>query len=369
MFADRPGTARTVRTWRAMTRDGGLPLGVPVVAADLAGRAARAAARLSGRPYRVDEDAALAHVLLPLVLGDDPAAADPRPVAGGGWVHVDVLAEDRELLGVLAAEAGDAEDLAVRAQECRLPVTPYRSPAASWAAPPEPSSPAAVPPVDPGAVRVLDLTAMWAGPLATAQLAAWGARVTTLEPPFRRDGLRGSPGQFAALDAGKRRVPWDLRASADRRRFEHAVGEADVLVESFSSRVMGNLGYTPGVLHRLNPGLVVVGLRAFPSGAPEAAWVAFGRGVHAASGLGVVDGRPAPAQLAYPDALAGLLTFALVLEAIAAGAPATIEVSLAAALAPLLATAGRPLAPADPALVDRLRAATDGRPGGVIVPA
>jgi len=171
------------------------------------------------------------------------------------------------------------------------------------------------------------------------------------------------------LDTGKRRVPWDLRAPADRTRFEHAVLEADVLVESFSSRVMANLGYPPETLHRLNPRLVVVGLRAFPSGTPEAAWVAFGRGVHAASGLGVVDGRPAPAQLAYPDALAGLLTFALVLEAIAAGAPAAIEVSLAAALAPLLATAGRPLAPADPAVVERLRAATDGRPGGVIAPA
>ena len=68
-----------------MTYDGGLPIGVPVVAADLAGRAARAAARLTGRPYRVDADAVLAHVLLPLVVGDDqvPAVARPSPVAAG----------------------------------------------------------------------------------------------------------------------------------------------------------------------------------------------------------------------------------------------------------------------------------------------
>ena len=124
---------------------------------------------------------------------------------------------------------------------------------------------------------------------------------------------------------------------------------------------MANLGYPPEALRRINPRLVVVGVRAFPSGSPEGAWVAFGRGVHAASGLGVVGGRPAPAQLAYPDALAGLLAFGVVLDAIAAGSPATIEVSLAAAVAPLLPTAGRPLAPADP---DDRRAAPrrDGRP-------
>ena len=57
--------------------------------------------------------------------------------------------------------------------------------------------------VDPHDVTVLDLTAMWAGPLATMQLAAWGAEVVTVEPPFRRDGLRGSPAQFAVLDAGQ----------------------------------------------------------------------------------------------------------------------------------------------------------------------
>jgi crotonobetainyl-CoA:carnitine CoA-transferase CaiB-like acyl-CoA transferase len=291
----------------------------------------------------------------------------PRPVDGGGWAHVDVVPDDRQLLELLARDATDAEDLAARAQECRLPVTPYRSGPAAWSwAPPVVARSREL---DPGDVRVLDLTAMWAGPLATAQLAAWGASVTTVEPPFRPDGLRRSPRQFAALDVGKRRVSWDLRVPVDRARFEDAVGAADVLVESFSSRVMANLGYPREVLHRINPGVALVSVRAFPPSSAEASWVAFGRGVHAASGLGIVEGRPAPAQLAYPDALAGLLTFGAVLDAIAGEPPATIEVSLAAAVAPLLPTAGRPLAAADPATVDRLRVATGGRPGGVIVAA
>ena len=58
---------------------------------------------------------------------------------------------------------------------------------------------------------MLDLTAMWAGPLCTLLLAEWGASVTTVEPAVRPDGLRGSPAQFAVLDRGKRRVDLDLR--------------------------------------------------------------------------------------------------------------------------------------------------------------
>ena len=102
-------------------------------------------------------------------------------------------------------------------------------------------------------MAVLDLTTMWAGPLCTHLLAEWGAQVTTVEPAIRPDGLRGSPGQFAAFAQGKRRVPWDLREREDRLAFEEAVRQADVLVESFSDRVLPNLGYPTDELWRLNP--------------------------------------------------------------------------------------------------------------------
>src|SRR5829696_2146315 len=256
-----------------MASQGAMPHGTGALAMDLATRAADAATRVTGRAHRVDADAVLGHLLLPLVTGDDPTSREPRPVAGRGWVHSDVIADDEELLELLAADAGDAEDLAARAQECGLPVTPYRADAAPWRAGPAPQP--ATRHVEREDVTVVDLTAMWAGPLATAQLAAWGARVTTIEPPFRRDGLRAVPDQFAALDGGKRRVPWDLRVAADRTRFEDAVTSADVVVESFSPRVMSNLGYPPEALLRINPRLTVLSLRAFPGTGPEATWVAF----------------------------------------------------------------------------------------------
>jgi hypothetical protein len=347
--------------------DAGIPVGTARLALQLAERAAAAAGALTGHAYRIDPLAVLAHVLLPLVVGDAPTVPAPRPVTGGGWVHADVLAEDEDLLALLAAEGGDAEALATASQACRLPVTPYRSGAAAWEVPP--TGPAAVRRLEPGAVSVLDLTAMWAGPLATMLLGAWGADVVTVEPPVRPDGLRGSPAQFAILDRAKRRRPWDLRAGADRAAFDDAVRAADVLVESFSSRVLGNLGYDRTALRRLNPELVVVAVRAFPSTGPDATWVAYGRGVHAAGGLGMVEGVPQPALLAYPDPLAGLAAFGAVLDALGTGGPVDVEVSLAASIAPLLATAGEPLGELDASAIVELRAGTGGRPGPVIVAA
>src|SRR6185312_12124824 len=106
---------------------------------------------------------------------------------------------------------------------------------------------------DPVTVRVLDLTAMWAGPLCTRLLAEWGATVTTIEPAVRPDGLRGSPAQFAVLDRGKRRVDLDMRRGTDRAAFEQLVAESDLLVESFSRRVLPNLGYAD--LRSINPAI------------------------------------------------------------------------------------------------------------------
>lgn len=345
--------------------DVGMPSGTAQLALDLAARAAAAAAALTGSSYVVDRAAVLGHLLLPLVVGDGAASADPRAAADGGWVHADVLPEDEELFGILAGEGGDAAALAARCQECRLPVTPYRAGPATWRS----SSPLLEPTrrVDAAAVRVLDLSTMWAGPLATMLLGAWGARVTTVEPALRMDGLRGSPAQFGVLAAGKQRVSWDLRVAVDRRRFEQEVAAADVLVESFSHRVMPNLGYADRELRRLNPRLTIVALRAFPRSSDEAPWIAYGRGVHVASGLGMVDGEPCPARLAYPDPLAGLQAFGAVLIALGSGRGHSIEVSLGAALAPLLPTAGQPLGVLDAAALAALRIATNGRPGPVIV--
>lgn len=368
MIADVGVSARTVHAVDDGRFDIGMPPGTTALALSYARRAADAASRLTGSAWSVSETAVLAHLLLPMFVGDVPTPRPPRPAPAGGWVHADLIPDDEALFATLAADApgADAERLAALAQECRLPVTPYRAAPPPWTAPIAPS-PVAARTIAARDVTVVDLTAMWAGPLCTAQLAAWGADVLTVEPPARPDGLRGSPAQFAALDRGKRRVLWDLRHAPDREAFEAAVRTADVLVESFSARVLPNLGYDTDTLARLNPRLTVVHVRAFPAASAESAWVAYGRGVHAASGLGVVGGAPAPALLAYPDPLAGLLAFARILEALADPGAAEVEVSLAEAIAPLLRGAGRPLGAPDADAVAWLRrTARTALPGPVL---
>jgi CoA-transferase family III len=340
-----------------------MPRGTAALALALAERAAGAAAAVTGTVYRVDRRAVLGHLLLPLVVGDAADPAAPRPAPGGGAVHADVLADDEDLLGLLAGgpPPPDAEELARRAQECRLPVTPYRRLCAT--ARQLDAGAQTTRALEPGAVTVVDMTAMWAGPLCTRLLADWGARVVTIEPAVRRDGLRRSAKQFAVLDRGKQRVAWDLRERADRASFETAVGAANVLVESFSRRVLPNLGYSAEALRRLNPRLTVVAIRAFPPGSAEASWVAYGRGVHAASGLGVVDGTPTPSLLAYPDPLAAIAAFGTVLGALGGPGGTVEEVTLAGAIAPLLATAGQPLGDVDVDAIGSLPV-----PGPILVP-
>lgn len=287
----------------------------------------------------------VACLLLPrLLVPAWPGPSAPIPV-GRGAVHADVADDDREVFDqLMATMAGaDAEDVARAAQEWRLPVTPYRAPSPSPSAPGHTAGP---PPRRRGrrrrgvaGVRVLDLSALWAGPLCTALLAAHGAEVTKVDPSCRPDGFGATPALYRALNAGKEIVDLDLRRPADRAEFEALVRRSDVLVASFSRRVLPNLGYDRDQLRRLNPGLRTLSITAFPGDAAERDWVAYGGGVHAASGLGLVDGRPRPAPVSYPDPLTGLAAFARVLDLLAQDAPGDAEVALAEVIAPLLAPA------------------------------
>lgn len=196
---------------------------------------------------------------------------------------------------------------------------------------------------------VVDLTALWAGPLATALLADLGAEVVKVEPSVRLDGIARHPAFYDHLNAAKQVVDLDLREEPGRRRFEALLDRADLVVDSFSRRVMPNFGYGRPALAARWPRLAALSITAFPASAAEADWIAYGPGVHAAMGLG--DRGPGrafePAPVAYPDALAGLAAFASAAELLARGpaAPANSEVSLAASVAPLTR-----LAAANPAL-------------------
>jgi hypothetical protein len=341
----------------------GLPAGVVEQALALALAAAAVDGALRDRSVDVSAPGVLAQLYLPAVMaasyGAPPARHCPEPLpVGAGAVQADLGAEGaaesfKTLLGSLSPEEReDPERLAAAAQLWRLPVLPYRSGgrgvrgevtvAARASGPGGEARPADPPARDPvgdrrdepaGAPRegapaadrrgILDLTAMWAGPLASWLLAAGGDRVWKVEPQVRLDGMRALDGRgihppgvdaesgeasamFNALNRGKRRLDLDLREPEARRELLDRAADCDLVLENFSPRVLGNLRIGYEVLAGASPGITVISLPALPPGTAESDWVAYGAGVHAIGGLGETDaGFRAPA-FAYPDVLAGL---------------------------------------------------------------
>lgn len=107
-------------------------------------------------------------------------------------------------------------------------------------------------------VKVLDLTRIIAGPVATRLLAAFGAEVLRLDPPGWDE-----PSLAAEVTLGKRCARLDLRAQADRQRFERLLGEADILVHGYRADALERLGLGAERRRQLNPGLIDISLNAY----------------------------------------------------------------------------------------------------------
>ena len=125
-------------------------------------------------------------------------------------------------------------------------------------------------------LRVLDLTAFWAGPAGTHTLAALGADVVKVEGLQRPDGMRFSGTRpatedlwwetghlFQASNSGKRGVTLELSRPEARELALRLVAGADLVMENFSPRVLGNLGLEYDDLRAANPRVVVVRMPAF----------------------------------------------------------------------------------------------------------
>ena len=175
-------------------------------------------------------------------------------------------------------------------------------------------------------IKVLDLTAMLAGPYATMLLADLGADVVKVEPPdgdntravgpFRDgDTPEGLAGYFQSINRGKKSVVLNLRAEQDKATFLRLVAAADVVVENYSAGVMGRLGLNYEVLAEINPRLVYGTLRGFGdprSGeSPYTNWPAFDVVAQAMGGFlgitGTTDGTPIKSGPGVGDIFPGTL--------------------------------------------------------------
>lgn len=273
------------------------------------------------------------------------------------WLETQKAAEIVELLQAIRVPAGPVsslgevladEHLAARGfwrqvdVETAGPATTVRVPGPPFRSTERPPSPE-VPPQRPGAdrtvvqgpltgLRVLDLTRVWAGPLAARVLADLGADVIMVEAPWARGpstvdrssvlATRYYPdndpgpqhwnrnGFLNKYGLNKRGIALDLSFPEGVETFEALVAVSDVVIENYSPRVMPQLGLDEDRLHQLNPRLVYVTMPGYGRSGPSVDRVAYGPMIDSHAGLSVLQGYPddlaRKGGVAWPDPLAGL---------------------------------------------------------------
>ena len=128
-------------------------------------------------------------------------------------------------------------------------------------------------------IRVLDLTSVVSGPLATMFLADQGAEVIKIEPlggditRRSRQSISAS-GEFSALfvssNRGKRSLALDLKRPEAAKIMHKLIARADVLVQNFRPGTMERLGFGEPALRELNPRLIYVSISGVGESGPYA---------------------------------------------------------------------------------------------------
>jgi crotonobetainyl-CoA:carnitine CoA-transferase CaiB-like acyl-CoA transferase len=155
-------------------------------------------------------------------------------------------------------------------------------------------------------LRVVDLTAWWAGPAAAHLLATFGADVVHVESPERPDGMRMIGGPMAAhfsqwweasphflhSNTNKRGVTLDLARPEGLELFERLVAWGDAVIENFTPRVLENFGLSWEWVQRVNPEAVLLRMPAYGLDGPWRDRPGFAQNIEQFSGLAWVTGHP-----------------------------------------------------------------------------
>ena len=183
-------------------------------------------------------------------------------------------------------------------------------------------------------LRVLDLSQVYAGPICSAILCYLGAEVIKIESTVRMDAVRNilvadndgrddywnRAASFIFRNAGKRSFALNLNREEGLTLFKRLVPLSDVVVESFTPRVLRNFGLDYPVLYQLKPDIIMISLSGYGQRGPWSQYGAYGTGLEAASGIcsitGYRNGPPMRTGISFTDPIAGLLGAGAVLMAL-----------------------------------------------------
>jgi hypothetical protein len=268
--------------------------------------------------------------------------------AADGWIAVNLAREDdRDLVpawlgcapaedpwaGILAeARARTWRDLVAAAGPLGLPVAGVGEVAA--ASTDARLAPAGRPAAQAraGRLRVVDLSALWAGPLCGAVLAALGAEVAKVESVRRPDGGRSvTPEFYARINGAKAELALDFASPSDRARLREMLLSADVVITSARPRAFEQLELGPAGIFAERADLVWVAVSGYGWMGEAADRVAFGDDAAAAGGLVAWTARGQPRFLgdALADPVTGLAAAAGALHALGRGGGVIVDAALA----------------------------------------
>jgi len=161
-------------------------------------------------------------------------------------------------------------------------------------------------------IRVLDLTTIVSGPLATMMLADQGADVIKIEPPqgeqLRRMGIshNGMTTSFLSSNRSKRSLSVDLKSAAGLEVMRRLMKTADVLVQNFRPGTIERMGLGEAEARALKPDIVYVSISGFGERGPYADRRVYDPVIQALSGLADIQadrdsGRPRMVRTIIPD--------------------------------------------------------------------
>ncbi|MBM4265572.1 MAG: CoA transferase [Deltaproteobacteria bacterium] len=155
-------------------------------------------------------------------------------------------------------------------------------------------------------IRIVDLTAWWAGPSATQMLATLGADVIHVESPTRGDAMRMTGGMvrhrfpafweasavFACANSNKRGLTLDLRQPRARELALRLIAVSDGVFDNHTPRVLESFGLDWPGLQLVNPRLILVRMPAFGLSGPWRDHTGFAQTMEQLTGLAWITGHP-----------------------------------------------------------------------------
>lgn len=254
--------------------------------------------------------------LLPALFGDpDIAIHDPNAIAGAVLRHNCAELVDRgRALGLPVASADEV---------------PRSPPFEVIAHGPRRARPAGHQPL------VIDLSAIWAGPLAGHLFWLAGMNVVKVESRTRPDLIRrDDPATFDLINQGKANILVDFADPAEKAALIALLRRADIVIESSRPRALRHLGIDAESLVRETPGLVWLSVTGHGARGEPANWVGIGNDCGVAGGLSramaVLTGSMGYVGDAIADPLTGITAAREGLAALRSGIAQRIGLSMSA---------------------------------------